>query len=229
MSLTLGSVTFRDMEVPEAISFGGRQDVNIQHLLDGNRFVEALGNDDGLISFSGIFTGNDAIERAQALDLARELGQVLPLAWTGFYYSVIIDRFEAEYRRLNLIPFTIVCVVADNPIADLATAAISAVSMVGDDLLAASGLAVGAGISSGYFSDRSLAGVSALTGVVSASLAAGGAALVAGVGGVNGAVTSEGAISAIAGLVTVSGQVSAQACVYGYASRALTNIGLGAA
>ncbi|MCB5944118.1 hypothetical protein [Acidocella sp. KAb 2-4] len=57
VTLTLGGVAFRDMEVPEAIGFGGRQRVAVQELLGGGRAVQVLGVDEGVITFSGIFSG----------------------------------------------------------------------------------------------------------------------------------------------------------------------------
>ena len=76
--LTLGGVPFEDMEVPEKISFGGKQRVAVQNLIGGGRVVVALGLDDGEISFTGIFSGADAVARAQELDAARALGAQLP-------------------------------------------------------------------------------------------------------------------------------------------------------
>jgi hypothetical protein len=119
--LTLGGVPFQDMEVPEKISFGGKQRVSIHNLIGGDRVVEALGLDDGEISFSGIFFGADAASRVQMLDAARALGTALPLVWDSFFYTVIISSFKAEYRKSNLIPFSIICVVVSDPVALLAS------------------------------------------------------------------------------------------------------------
>src|SRR5271154_5082483 len=91
--LTLGGVPFQDMEVPEKISFGGQQRVAVQNLIGGGRVVATLGIDDGRISFSGIFSGTDAVARAQMLDAARASGLAVPLVWDSFYYTVIIADF----------------------------------------------------------------------------------------------------------------------------------------
>jgi hypothetical protein len=58
--LTLGGVPFQDFEVPEQIRFGGSQRLAVHELIGGGRVVDALGDDAGEISFSGIFSSSDA-------------------------------------------------------------------------------------------------------------------------------------------------------------------------
>ena len=152
--LTLGGVPFQDMEVPEKISFGGKQRVAVQNLIGGGRVVSALGIDDGKISFSGIFSGSDAVSRAQLLDAARALGASIPLVWDSFFYTVVIEGFTAEYRKTNLIPFSITCVVVNDPLASLAALTAPIANLIGNDLSVASALSGQAGFS--------LAGLSAI-------------------------------------------------------------------
>ncbi|WP_298286585.1 hypothetical protein [Acidocella sp.] len=229
MAISLGGVTFRDMEVPEAVLFGGRQDVNVQHLIGGARYVQALGTDDGKIVFSGIFYGGDAIERAQALDLARAQGLALPLAWAGFFYTVIVEQFVAEYRKPTLIPFTISCVVTDDPVADAVGGVGGIATLVGEDLASAAGLAAGGGMAASDFTTPTMAGVGALVGALSGAAAASAGALAAGLADVNNAATPDVAVSGVMGVASAAGAVCAQACMNGYASRALKNLALGAA
>ncbi|WP_297370441.1 hypothetical protein [Acidocella sp.] len=215
------------MEVPEAVLFGGRQDINVQQLIGGTRYVQALGTDDGKIVFSGIFYGGDAIERAQTLDLARAQGLTLPLAWAGFFYIVIIEQFIAEYRKPTLIPFTISCVVADDPAAYVAAGVTSVVSLVGGDLASAADLAAGGGIAPGYFTNPSVAGLGALIGALSVATAASTGALAGALDDVNNAATPDVAVAGVVGMAQAAGAVCAQACMSGYASRALKNMELG--
>lgn len=137
-TLLLGPVLFQDFEVPDKITFGGEQRLAIHRLPGGARIIDALGRDDGEITWSGIFSGEDAGLRARLVDTLRAGGGVLPLTWDAFFYSVVIARFEADFTRENWIPYKISCTVlrdeaataidtvlslADSAVADLAAAA----------------------------------------------------------------------------------------------------------
>lgn len=172
--LTLGGVPFRDMEVPEKIRFGGQQRVAVQNLIGGGRVVEVLGIDDGKISFSGIFSGGDAVGRVQMLDAARALGASLPLAWDGFFYTVIIEEFSAEYRKTNLIPFSVSCVVVSDPLATLAEMTSPVTNLIGNDLSLAGAFSGQAGVSLEGVGATSIAGVSLLQGALSTAIGVGG-------------------------------------------------------
>ncbi len=133
--LLLGPIAFRDFELPAGITFGGAQRLAIHRLPGGTRVIDALGRDDANLTFAGIFTGSDATLRARAVDELRSLGLPLPLTWDVFFYSVIIDSFQADYRNSNWIPYRISCsVIRDEAsalietTASLATAALADVS-----------------------------------------------------------------------------------------------------
>jgi hypothetical protein len=117
--LTLGGVAFRDFEVPEQIVFGGGQVLAVHQVIGGSRVVDILGAADEEISLAGVFSGPDAIARAQALDIARSLGGSLPLTWKGFFYSVVIAEFTAAYTKSWWIPFRLKLVVVQNLVAAL--------------------------------------------------------------------------------------------------------------
>lgn len=223
--LTLGGVAFQDMEVPEKIRFGGQQRVSVQPLIGGGRVVQALGLDDGVIAFSGIFSGADAVDRAQLLDTARALGSVLPLVWDGFFYSVVIHAFVAEYRKTNLIPFAVTCVVVADPIADVAALAAPVASLVGLDLTAASALSGQAGVSVGRVTAGSLAGFAALQGVLSGAVASSGSALMAGAAALGAARDPAAGVAALGRVTSASSQLAGLTAMTGYVGRAATNIG----
>ncbi|MBV9784777.1 MAG: hypothetical protein JO264_13290 [Acidisphaera sp.] len=144
--LLLGPVVFQAFEIPERISFGGAQHLAVHRLPGGARVIDALGRDDAEISWSGIFSGGDATERARLLDVLRAAGGVLPLTWDIFYYSAVIAKFEADYRHGWWIPYRITCTVlrdeAQALLQDVASLAVTAVA----DLGAAAGYAAGAGV-----------------------------------------------------------------------------------
>jgi hypothetical protein len=109
--LALGPVQFADFELPANVSWGGAQSLAVHKLPGGGRVIDAMGRDDAPINWSGIFTGQDAVARAHALDLMRVEGSIWPLTWLDFTYSVLISRFEANFHRANWIPYRITCVV----------------------------------------------------------------------------------------------------------------------
>jgi hypothetical protein len=222
--LTLGGVPFQDMEVPEKISFGGQQRVAVQNLIGGGRVVSALGIDDGKISFSGIFSGNDAVNRAQLLDAARALGAALPLVWDSFFYTVIIEGFTAEYRKSNLIPFSISCVVVSDPLASLVALAAPIANLVGNDLAAASALSGQAGISLEGLSATSIAGFSAVQGMLGTAIGAGGTVLETGTSALNGAADAGSGVAAVTTIGSASSQLAALSAMNGYVNRAASNL-----
>jgi hypothetical protein len=223
--LTLGGVPFQDMEVPEKISFGGKQRVAVQNLIGGGRVVSALGLDDGSISFAGIFSGTDAVSRAQELDAARALGAQLPLVWSGFYYIVVIETFTAEYRMSTLIPFSISCLVVTDPLAAVANLVAPLANLVGGDLAAALGLSGQAGISLLGISATSLTGFAAVQGLLGTGISTMGASLGAAASALGGAVTAEAGVSALGSLGAVSGQLAGATAMQGYVNRAAVNLG----
>ncbi len=223
--LTLGGVPFQDMEVPEKISFGGKQRVAVQNLIGGGRVVVALGLDDGEISFTGIFSGADAVARAQELDAARALGAQLPLVWGGFFYTVVIERFAAEYRKAALIPFSITCLVVSDPLAAAVNAVAPLASLVAGDLAAALGLSGQAGVSLQGVSAAGLTGFAAVRGALSGGVAAMGASVNSAAYGLNGAVTADMGVAALGRLGAVSAQLAAAAAMQGYVGRAAANLG----
>jgi len=147
--LVLGPVAFSDFEIPERIRFGGAQRLVVHKLPGGARVIDALGRDDAVLTWSGIFSGPGATERARLLDLLRVQGAVLPLTWDVFFYSVVIASFDAEYRNGWWIPYRLTCtVLVDEAEAVIEAAAPLAVQGL-SDLASASGLAGGVGVDLG--------------------------------------------------------------------------------
>jgi hypothetical protein len=111
ITLILGPVAFENFEVPAEINFGGAQRLVVHRLAGGGRVIDSLGRDDADIRFSGVFSGADAMVRAQTLDELRAAGLPLPLTWDVLYYTVLIREFKADYRNGWWIPYCIVCSV----------------------------------------------------------------------------------------------------------------------
>ena len=149
-SLTLGPVAFAGFELPSSITLGGRQRLAIHQLPGGVRIIDALGPDPADIGFSGIFSGPDAADRARLLDTMRMSGAALPLTWDAFLYTVLLQRFEADYRSPWWIPYKISCTVVRDEAAAVTTAIVNVASTLAADLLSA-----------GPFGDSALGAVSA--------------------------------------------------------------------
>jgi hypothetical protein len=96
--LLFGPVLFQDFELPASITWGGAHSLAIHRLPGGARIIDAMGRDDADITWSGIFSGEDASFRARALDLMRAEGSVWPLTWDSFFYSGR-PRNRARNRR----------------------------------------------------------------------------------------------------------------------------------
>ncbi len=142
-SLLLGPIEFQDFELPATISWGGRQAMAIHRLPGGTRIIDLMGRDDAQITWSGIFTGNDATTRAHAIDLLRAQGLPWPLVWDDFFYSVIIASFEAEYQRSNWVPYRIACTVIRDEASSLILAATDPALAISADQSIAAGYASG--------------------------------------------------------------------------------------
>lgn len=144
--LVLGPIAFQDFEVPSGINFGGRQTLAVHRLPGGTRIIDAVGRDDSLISFDGIFTGSDATLRARMLDALRVAGTPLQLNWDVFFYTVLIAEFTADYRNGWWIPYRIVCTVLQDEASILTSAAVSLTAAVFGDIGSATELAANASV-----------------------------------------------------------------------------------
>jgi hypothetical protein len=223
-ALSLGSVVFRDLEVPEKISFGGRQRVAVQDLLGGGRVVNALGIEEGVIRFSGIFSGGDAASRARTLDAERASGTAMKLVWGDYFYIVVVAEFAADYRQSNLIPFAVSCVVVESPAMMGAALETTVANLVTADLLAAMGLSGQAGISAAGLGTAALAPYAVTQALLGSAITAGGQTLMARAAGFNGASDAYAGVAALGGIVGASARLAAQTAMGGYVARAAVNV-----
>lgn len=238
IALLLGPILFQGFEVPASVSLGGAQRVAIHRLIGGARVIDTLGRDDADIRFSGVLSGENATLRARTLDELRAAGVPLPITWDVFYYTVILTKFEADYRSGWWIPFRIECtVVRDEAAGVIDSVASLAQSAIGDVLGAAtwsSGAVPGLGSLQNALAapDASTLG-SADYVATQASLLSAQNALKQAIGVAEATVTSSTLSSAtsapagVAALGTVTGaaqQLGGLAIAQGYLGRAATNL-----
>jgi hypothetical protein len=113
--LTLGDFEFSRSEVPEHINFGGEQHLSVHKYIGGKRTIDAMGEQPDAVTWSGLFTGSAAFERARYLDTLRKAGGSLDLTWYQMTYTVVIQSFKADFTRSYWIPYSIICeVLSDN-------------------------------------------------------------------------------------------------------------------
>lgn len=167
--LTLGAITFADLEIPAEIAWGGEQATNIHKLLGGARVIDALGADDMALSWSGYFYGSDASDRAQALDQMRRDGRQQTLAWGGLSYQVVIKSFKATFQRAYKLAYSISCEVVAASGLSPQTSKATLDDLAGGDMDAAAAQA--AGIEDGAVAPA----IAALQGAISAVQTAQGA------------------------------------------------------
>lgn len=126
--VVLGDFSFSGFEVPSHISLGGRQAMTVHHLPGGERVIDLLGSDDRALEWSGTFINSTGVNitgfgldigdhnpsaRARQLDQMRADGRQLALVWGDFYYTVIIENFEAE-THYESVMYRISCCVLRN-------------------------------------------------------------------------------------------------------------------
>lgn len=140
-TLQIGDITFASFEVPEGIRFGGSQRLSVKELIGGTRVIDAMGRSERPIEWSGVFTGSDALDRAQRLDGLRIAGLGQDVNWGGLRYKVVIRDFEADYQRFYRIPYHITCEVVQNKTSPLLSVAVAPIdAALQDDFDTASGL-----------------------------------------------------------------------------------------
>lgn len=105
--IQLGDFKFQNLEIPEKINFGGAQQLAQHNLIGGGRVIDAMGKNDLDITWSGLFTGPDALTRAQQLNKMRADGKQLKLTWFNLNYDVIIQNFEAQTERFYQVTYTL--------------------------------------------------------------------------------------------------------------------------
>ena len=110
----LGPIVLTGFEVPERITFGGKQRLIVHAMLGGGRVVDVMGGDDAPIRWSGVFSGQNAVERVRALERLRRRGDTVTLTWDAWRFLVIVKDFEAEMTNSSWIPYRIeLCLVPD--------------------------------------------------------------------------------------------------------------------
>lgn len=147
-TIKLGNFALADLEIPQHINFGGKQQLAKHMLIGGNRNIDSMGTDPKDITWSGLFFGANALTRAQTLNQMKDAGIAINFTWFNLKYSVIIADFNAFTERYYQVSYDItLAIVADltNPIS--ANSNLTGVTeAVSNDIQTATSLATTIGI-----------------------------------------------------------------------------------
>jgi len=136
----LGDVSFSDFEVPEKISWGGKQDIVHQKLPGGQVVLNAMGIDYPPIVWSGIFDGFDALDRSRQIYQMLVAAALVPLTWNDRSYTVLVADYQADDTKTNWIPYRVTCIVLRDETLSQADAPPSLLSQVTGDIAGAIGI-----------------------------------------------------------------------------------------
>lgn len=98
---------FTEMEIPDHITFGGKQKLTVHELVGGARVVDAMGRSDMPLQWSGYLLGQKALRRARFLDYLRTSGKQVMLTWSELFFMVVVEDFSADFERYYNLPYRI--------------------------------------------------------------------------------------------------------------------------
>ncbi len=113
--------------------------MTIHRLPGGNRIIDAMGVDDGSISWSGYFTGPGAASRARLFDSMRKAGQAIPLSFGDYAFNVVVVHFEYDLQdRGALISYRIRTEIVPDDTPQVSNTSDALVALLSGDVAAAS-------------------------------------------------------------------------------------------
>jgi hypothetical protein len=142
-TINLGGFQFRDLEIPSQINFGGDHKLVVHELVGGQRIIDAMGRMDTNISWEGLITGPDSIDRALQLENFRTSGQTVSLTWFNLSFNVVVEKFIAYTEKYYQVKYQIECKTVNS-----GNDPFGLLSLLGFDQSIANDLAVANGIAS---------------------------------------------------------------------------------
>lgn len=109
--LALGDIGFFDFEVPQHIATGLEQTIVLHRYVGGARTADAMGPDFHPITWEGVFTGPSAEWRWNAVGAMCVDGLPVPLTWSAFSKTVLVQKADIKFRRFWHIEYSITCLV----------------------------------------------------------------------------------------------------------------------
>ena len=137
MPILLGGVLLDGFQAPGGLQYGGAQSLAVHRLPGGSRIIDAMGPDDADIAWHGFISGADAADRARQLDVMRQAGSEVTLAWDTSSYLVVISRTSFTYWSAWWIGCDIVCTIVSQPWTLATMGSPTTVALITSDLSAA--------------------------------------------------------------------------------------------
>lgn len=110
--LSLGSVTFYDVEHPDELPLEFKQNTVVQELIGGGRVVQTLGVQPKEIRWNGFLFEDNTVEvRVQDLTSMCAAGSTITLRFAQYTFDVIITDFKPSFYATNYAKYEIVCEV----------------------------------------------------------------------------------------------------------------------
>lgn len=126
-TLSLGSVTFTDLEHPTKLPIGLAQQVAVHQQAGGTRTVQTFGAQPTDIEWSGLLFYQQATARAGELRKMCALGKPVLLRWGPWSWSVIVSKVGIVVHHQFEIAYTVTCVVVSDKTSHATTATIASV------------------------------------------------------------------------------------------------------
>lgn len=103
----IGTFDFVGFEQPSGVTFGKEQSSYKHILVGGGRVIDLLGAGDPDITWSGYFTGENGILRAQFLESVVNTNQELTLTATQYVKQVVVTKFTYGFHAVFPIAYSI--------------------------------------------------------------------------------------------------------------------------
>lgn len=110
-ALSIGSVTFQDLEHPSEIEFALEQKLAVHEYVGGGRKVQSMGQQPKDVTWKGTFWYNTAKVRSQTLKRMCADGKNQVLRWGQDAYSVIVKEYVPKFINDYCVEYTITVTV----------------------------------------------------------------------------------------------------------------------
>lgn len=138
---TLGGILFGPWETPSKISLPSGQKINKHVMIGGQRQIDAMGPDPAPLSWTGRARGQNAASDMQSVKAMCDAGAQVTLEWNEYTYTVVIEKFDPQYKTPIEWEYSITVEIVDDPSAGMGAASLSSLdSLVGGDLTTVMGL-----------------------------------------------------------------------------------------
>lgn len=134
----LGPISFLDTEVPSELFWGGYQATETFYQIGGAKVVILNGYYDQPLTWSGIFRGSSALQKARTLDAMARSGNSYSFSGGGISRKVVITAFQASYTNCGtIIPYKIFCEVIPQAVSTATSTLSSLTGLLNSDVSSA--------------------------------------------------------------------------------------------